>query len=387
MSTSVLRTPVIAACGAALLAGALVGCSSSSSSAAAASGGSLPAAINLTAVQDLSGTSGPGGLSTQQGMQVAVDEINATHLLGAKTTLSMNFKDSGTDPTKAADQMSQAVTTTSPIIFGSFTSSSALAEAPIAQSAKVPTIFTQAGSNGVIAGNYIYRATPLQTSYFHLTLEYLKAQKVARAAIIHDTDIPTLSDLAKMFNGSAAQYGYQVVDDEATTSKTVDVSTPITKLLASKPDAVFVDALLAHNIQIIKQLRQSGYTGLIVAQQGAGGGVLKPLGAQSDGVVLANDFNAKATVGQAQHFAQLYQAKYNAAPGNFAAEGYDAVMLAAQALKKAGTTDRAAVLTALQQVTSAPITGALGEITYKDQQEISSGVLVKVSGGDEAPVS
>jgi branched-chain amino acid transport system substrate-binding protein len=363
-----------------------IACGASTTSGSGGGQG-LPAKVSLVSVQDLSGTSGPGGQSTRNGMETAAKEINDTKFLG-NTQLDISFEDSATDPAKGANKMSQAVAGGAPLVFGSFTSATALAEAPIAQRAKVPTIFTQAGATGLLdAGDYIYRATPLQTSYFNLTLQHLQDKGVKRAAMIYDTDVPTIVDLAHNFQDSSAKYGFTVAASEATTSKTVDVSSQISKLLAAQPDAVFVDVLLAHNVQVIKQLRQAGYTGLVVAQQGAGGGVLKPLGAGADGVVLANDFNPLSTDPGSQHFTQRYQAQFNELPGNFAAEGYDAVFLAARAIKQAGSADRAKILQGLQTVAQQGFDGALGKITFTQRQEVTPGVLVEIRNGAETPVT
>lgn len=347
----------------------------------------LPAVVALSAVQDLSGTSGPGGVSTQQGMEVAIQEINDTDFLEG-TTLSLTFADSAGDPTKGANLMSQAAATTSPIVFGPFSSGSALGAAPVAQRAGVPAIFTQAGAEGVLAaGDHIYRATPLQKLYFHISMEYLQEQGVKVASAIYDTDVPTIVDLFNLFNNNADQYGYEVLEPQATTSQTVDVSSQITKMLAVDPDAIFVDVLLAHNVQVIKQLRQAGFDGLILAQQGAGGGVLDPLGAEADGVVLATDFNAGSDTPEVQNFVALYQAAYDKLPGNFAAEGYDAVWIAARALKAADSIDRAVVLEALREVTFAGMKGALGDIAFDGRQEVTPGVLVEIRGNKETPIS
>ena len=373
----------LATLGLVALVGATAACSTE---VELASDGGLPAVIALSAVQDLSGTAGPGGVSTQQGMQIAIDEINDTKFLEG-TTLTLSFQDAAGDPTKAANAMSQAAATDSPLLFGPFSSGSALGAAPVAQRAGVAAIFTQAGAAGVTgAGDRIYRATPLQSQYFNITMQFLRDQKIKTASVIYDTDVPTIVDLYNLFTSSAEDYGYKVVAPQATTSGTVDVSSQITKMLEENPDAIFVDALLAHNIQIIKQLRQSGYEGLIVAQQGAGGGVLAPIGDDANGVTLATDFNAATDLPEVKNFVALYEAAYGKVPGNFAAEGYDAVWLAARALKAADSMDRTLVLKALKQVTTDGYTGALGEITWDGRQMVTPGVLVQINKGVEAPV-
>jgi branched-chain amino acid transport system substrate-binding protein len=381
-------TPPRTAWAACLAAGVLVLAGCGSSAAGSSSGDGLPEVVNVTAIADLSGVAGPGGQPTRKGMELAAEEVNNSKFL-ASSTLKLEFGDSGTNPAKGASLMSKAASSDTPLAFGSSTSAVALAEAPIAQRGKLPVIFQQAGAEGVLeAGDRIYRATPLQTSYFNLTLEYLQKNSAKKVAVIYDNDVPTIVNLYKALTDGASKYGYEVVSTQSTTSKTVDVSSQVSKMLSAQPDAIFVDVLQAHNVQVIKQLRQSGYNGLIVAQQGAGGGTLEPLGADADGVVFANDFNAGSPTESTQHFVSLYKAKYNATPGNFAAEGYDAVWFAARALKEAGSVDRDAVLAALKKVGETGFQGALGDIKFVDRQEVlAKGVLVKLDAkAAESPI-
>lgn len=345
------------------------------------SGGSvesgLPDELQLEAVLSLSGIAGPGGQPSQKGMELAAKEISESGFLG-DTVLKINFHDSKSDPATGASLMSKVAATKSPLVFGSHPGAVALAEAPVAQRAGVPVIFQQAGAKGTLeAGDKVFRATPLQVSYFDQTLAYLQANNVKRAAVIYDNDVPTIVDLYNAFKDGADKFGYEVVSEQATTSATVDVSSQVAKMLAEDPEAIFMNVVQAHNVQVIRQLRQAGFDGIVVAQQGAGGGTLKPAGGDAKGIVFTNDFNAGGEHEATQKFAKLYEDEYGEVPGNFAAEGYDAVWFAARALKEANSTDRADVLKALMSVGEAGFAGALGDITFKDRQQIiKSGVLV-----------
>jgi branched-chain amino acid transport system substrate-binding protein len=114
-----------------------------------------------------------------------------------------------------------------------------------------------------------------------------------------------------------------------------------------------------------------------------GGGVLKPLGKSADGIFWATDFAASQSGPGAQKFVQAYAKYGRGTPSNFSAEGYDAVWLAARALKDAGSVDRAKVLASLVKVADAGFEGALGSVKFVDRSEIAPGVLVQWSGGKE----
>jgi branched-chain amino acid transport system substrate-binding protein len=373
--------------GGAVLAIALAAsaCGSSSGSSGGASGG-LPSTIKLSAVQDLTGVAGTQGSDTKDGMQVAVDEINATGFLG-HSKLSISYADDTSSPTNGASLMSQAASGSAPIVFGSISSSVAVAEAPIAQRDKAPTIFTQAGSQGVVsAGDYIYRATPLQTTYLHLTGQFIQQRGYKKLGMITVTDVPTIVSIAAWFQQNAKKYGYSIVDEEQATSATTEFSTQITKILSKKPDAILVFGLSGQNPTAVTQLRTAGYTGPIIGQQGMGGGVLSPLGSSANNIYWATDFSPSQQTKGALAFEQAYAKYGSGTPNNFGAEGYDAVWLAARALKDAGSVDRAKVLAGLAKVAAAGFEGALGNVTFVDRSEIAPGVLVQWSGGKEALV-
>jgi branched-chain amino acid transport system substrate-binding protein len=355
--------------------------------AASSSKSTLPASISLTAVQDLSGTAGVPGQEAQKGMKVAMEEINSTGFLGT-SKIDIKFQDSASTPTTGASLFTQAVSGDTPLIFGSVSSGTAVAEAPVAQRGKLPTIFTQAGSPGIVdAGEYIYRATPVQSSYIDITGQYMQKKGYKKVAMLVATDIPTLTGLQKSFTDMSTKYGYTVVATEQTTSKATDLSAQLSKIAGQKPDAVVILALAGQNPTVITQLRAAGFTGAIIGQQGMGGGVLKPLGAAANGIVWATDFNAQQTSAGAQKFAKLFQASQGSTANNFAAEGYDAVWLAARAIKAAGSVSRDAVLAGLVKVSNEGFEGALGTIKFKDRDEVASGVLVTMKDGVEIPVT
>jgi len=134
-------------------------------SGASSAGASLPSTIHLYSIDDNSGPAGAVGVDATQAYELAVSQINKEHFLG-NTTLSFSVGDTGGSATTAANLATQAATAHYPIVFGPVSSSTAVAVAPILGRANQPTIFTQAGSSGVLVSKYIFRMTPLQTTQF-----------------------------------------------------------------------------------------------------------------------------------------------------------------------------------------------------------------------------
>ena len=374
-----IHTKAIAA-GAVALSFALLmtACSSGPATTPSSSAAALPAKIDLQGVLDLTGIAGASGAAQLKGMQVAVDEINKTKFLG-KTKLSLKIQDDASTPGIASNLFSQVVASDSPVVFGSGSSAEALAQAPIGQSAGVPTLFSQAAATISTTGDFVFHTSPVQLDFFPLTLQYLKDKKIKTVTGIYDTDNPTVTSLFQLMTTSASKFGYKVLAPQTSVSSQTDISAQITAMVSSGAQAVFVDGLATHNVQIIKQLKAAGFKGLIFGQQGAGGGYLDSLGTLADGVTFANDFNPGSQNGTAPQFVKTYKAKYGAVPLNFSAEGYDSVWFAARGIKEANSVDRNAVRDALVKVGTKGFTGALGDLTYNtDRQELAGGAVLVV---------
>jgi branched-chain amino acid transport system substrate-binding protein len=350
--------------------------------------GTLPAKISLTSIQDLTGVASAQGQHAKAGYDAAVKEINDTNFLGT-SKLDITYQDTTGVATTAASLMNQAVVGKDAIVFGPISGTESLAAAPIATQAKVPMIVTQASSPGLTTPtNNVFRATPLQQTYTTVSAAFIQKQGFKNVALLTVTDVATIVAIADVFTQSASKYGYTIVDKEETTSKATDLSTQLTKIVDKKPDAVIVLAYSSQNPTAVSQLRSAGFTGPIIGQQGMGGGVLTPLGNNANKIYWATDFNAAQTNAGAKQFVTQW-AKYGSGgtPDNFNAEGYDAVWLAARALKDAGSIDRATVLTSLGKVASAGFQGALGDIKFVDHDEVASGVLVQWINGQETLVT
>ena len=347
----------------------------------------LSKTIKFLSIQDLSGIAAKPGSDTRVGMDLAVEEINKSNLLG-DSKIEISYRDSATNPGQGAAHMNAAIGQKNAIVFGSVSSNVAIAEAPIAQRGRQPTIFTQAGSKGILeAGNFIYRATPIQVDYLHLTVDWMKRNNIKRVAMLTDTNIPTINDLRVVIKELASKAGIAIVSDEESTTTSPDISTQLTKMRASKPDAAMPFMLGSRNVTAVSQLRQNGFQGRIVGMQGMGGNALAPLGDLADGVVWATDFNPSQTNPGAVKFVAAYKAKYQGqAPGFFHAEGYDAVLFAAHALKKAGSVEPDAVVKALEAVGNEGFEGAGGNVKFVGRQQQGAGVVVEWRKGAEVPV-
>ena len=136
---------------------------------------------------------------------------------------------------------------------------------------------------------------------------------------------------------------------------------------------------------IVKQFRDAGITGPIVGGDGYDTpDLVKVAGATTSNVFFTTHALMDATSGTdgIKKFIAAYKAEYGNDPENaFAALGYDTVYLLADAIKRAGGTDSAAVKTAIEATKDFP--GITGKITFAAGSHVpQKGVtVIDIEGG------
>lgn len=371
-----------AALTAALAMSALAACGSGGASASA---NGLPSTIKVVITNPTTGAVAKVGTSADQGYELAVEQINKSGMLG-KSKIQLQEQDTKSDPTTAATQMSNALADKNvAAVFGSVSSAEAVTQAPIAQKAGMPTVFTQAGSNGVIVGDYTYRATALMREYYPTLDSYIKQNGWKSVGILYANFVPTLADIGEnTLPAMANQLGMKVTKQIGTTQTTQDYSAAINQILGSKPDVVAVLEYAAGNDTAMTELRQAGYSGPVLGTISAASGVLTAAGQAGAGVVYPSYYSSARDIPSTKKFVQDFQAKFGQVPNNYAAEAYDAAEFLARALKYANSTDHAAIKAGMAKAAKDKVNGALGsDLTWKNQELQPHGLLIRWDGTKE----
>lgn len=379
--------------GAAVLAVALAACSSPSGAESGGSGGGggggegLPETVKIMNIRALTGPVSFAGLAAQQGIDLALEEIEAEGLLG-DTAIELDTRDSAASAQEAASFASQAAADPSySAILGPEASAQATAVSPIAQSSGIPVVYVQAGSEGVLTGDYTFRMTPPAESYFDVVASYLQEQGVETAAVLINTGNPTLVQLGEQTVPALAdEVGFEVVDSTGVEVTQQDFTTPASQLAGTGADAAFLMLQGPQAPVAITQLRQAGFEGEIIGMSAMGAGNLRPAGDKAAGAVWPANFNADQDVESSQAFVEAFEAKYDGeTPTNYSAEAYDAMWFIARAIAEADSADRAAVQGAMSSLAEQGFDGAQGPITFEGNDARVPGTLVRWDGTQEVP--
>jgi branched-chain amino acid transport system substrate-binding protein len=278
---------------------------------------------------------------------IARDEINAHGgVLGKKIQLIVG--DSACDPQQAVNAAAKLVSQKVVAVVGGYCSGATVPTLKIYGDAHIPFVITAANSTALIPadpGNaFLINSTGDQQAI--TAVKFFKQKKIKTMAIVNEGDAYS-QNLADLTRTAWEKAGGKVVDFETVNAGEQDYSAVVTAINAKNPDAVFWTAYYADGGLFIRQLRQSGYQGMMTVGDGSNSVKLFDIaGPAAEGVYAFSNPTAQF-LPAAKSFIATYKKDYNAEPGPYAPLTYDGMQLLAWAMQKAGTANAAAVEKAL----------------------------------------
>ncbi|MBV9491686.1 MAG: ABC transporter substrate-binding protein [Verrucomicrobia bacterium] len=339
--------------------------------------------IKIGEFGSLTGDNASFGISQNNGVQLAVQEINdAGGVLGKKLELIVedNQTKQGETTTIVRKLISQDHVVA---LIGEVASSKSLEAAPVAQAAKIPQLATAATNPRVTqTGDYIFRVC--FTDDFQavviarFVLEKLQKHKIAFMTDVKQDYSVGLTNIAKNYLQS---HGTQIVREQSYSSGDKDFRAQLTDLKAANPDVIIITGYYPEAALIAKQARQFGIKATLVGGDGWDGSSLIPVGGKAlEGAFFSNHYSNEDKSPIVQAFVQKYQQKYHAMPDAFAALGYDATKLLAHAIQQAGSPDPAKIRDAIANTKNFP--GVSGNITINPERNATkSAVILTVKDG------
>lgn len=285
------------------------------------------------------------GVNVKNGAQLAVDEINeAGGVNGMK--LELKFQDDEHDPEKSVTAYNALKDQGMKLLIGTVTSAPCEA---VSKSAKNDNMFliTPSGSsvNCITAGDNCFRMCFNDPQQGKLEADFI-AEKLTgktKVGIIYDSSDSYSTGIVEGFEAEAKEKGLEIVAKEAFTSDSnKDFSVQIQSIADSGAEVLFLPFYYTEAALVLQQaegkldipvLGGDGLDGIIDA--------LQDKVELADGVYALTPYSATATDEKAVKFTEAYKKKYpdEAAPIQFAADGYDCVYAIKLALEKANVTD------------------------------------------------
>jgi branched-chain amino acid transport system substrate-binding protein len=324
--------------------------------------------IGLTA--PLTGDNAEYGQSFKNAVELAFEKANANGgINGKKLTLVVN--DSKADPKEAANIAQKFVSDSKVIgVIGDFTSTAALAGAPIYQKGGLVQLSpTSSHPDFTKQGTFMFRNIATQEQEGPLLADYainnLHKKRIAVVYINNDWGIVAKDNFIK---GVQKLGGEIVATEPYLPEQGKDFSAIITKVRESNPDLLFIGSMYTDTALIAQQARKANFnveligTGSLYSEE-----LIKLGGSAVEGLHLTCSFYPLDPRPEVQDFVTSYQAKYGKAPTMFAAQAYDAANLIIEALKN-GATDRASLRDKLAAVKDFP--GVTGKTSFDKNRDV-----------------
>ncbi|NOS86453.1 MAG: ABC transporter substrate-binding protein [Ignavibacteria bacterium] len=332
----------------------------------------------------LTGPNATFGISSTNGLKLAVEELNnAGGLLNKKVKL-ITYDDQG-KPSEAQTVVQRLIKNDNVVaVIGEVASSNSKAGAPICQQNKIPMI-TPASTNPEVTaiGDYIFRVCfidPFQaTVVSKFILNTLKMKKVA---LLKDVKNAYSTGLADFFEKEFKNMGGEIVEVQSFSAGDKDFKAQLTSIKAKNPEAIFIPAYYTDVNLISIQAREIGLTIPLIGSDGWESEKLTEGKAKDalEGCYFSTHVSTENPDPLIQEFIKKYKAKYNSMPDAMAFLAYDAGLILFEAMKKAGTTDPEKVKNELAKIKD--FSGVTGKISINEQRNaIKPAVILEIKGG------
>ena len=238
-----------------------------------------------------------------------------------------------------------------------------------------------------IANPNFWQTGPLASTQIATLLSYARNKNYKRVALV--TENSALGQLTnQFFKAGLEKSGIQVVSEEVVPGGSTSADPQMQKVRASNADALFMTGVtVPENSLVLRSYRQLGLKMPILANYNLSIPVYSSIAkGLLDGVVFVDAFDPAKP--ETRRFIDNYKKDAGVEPYNLNGYGYDGVMLVADAIKRAGSTDKDKVREAMQSTRGfAGVMGGVGaSYGFADGRRTgfdTNGMVVRIYEGDQ----
>lgn len=340
--------------------------------------GAEPIYIGLMA--PMTGDYAEYGMFFREGIGLAAEDINRAGGLHGRP-IEIVVGDSRADPKEAVLVAQKFVVNPKIVaVIGDFTSSCAMAAAPVYEEAKMVEFSpTSSHPDFTKKGKFMFRNTPTQEYEAPFLARWavkdLGKKRVATIYIKNDWGLST----NKYFVETAKSLGAEVLAQEAFLPGEKDFTAILTKIKKENPELLYIGAMYAETALITTQMKKMRFHPVMMGCTAVYSPKLLELAGNAVEGLLANAlFFPEFDRPEVKKFHKAFVEKYKKEPTSFTAIAYDAMYVLANAINIAGT-DREKIRDALAATKNFP--GATGAATFVGGDVVKEYGKIMVKGG------
>ena len=320
------------------------------------------------------------GKDNEMGARMAIDELNAKGVTigGKKAKFELLAEDDAGDPKQGTAVAQKLVDSKVNGVIGHLNSGTTIPASKIYSDAGIPQISPSATNPKYTRNGYktafrvVADDTHLGGTLGRYAIKELKGKSIA----VIDDRTAYGQGVAEEFAKAVKASGGSIAEQQFTNDKATDFTAILTAIKAKNPDVVFYGGMDAVAGPMIRQMKQLGINAKFLGGDGICSGELPKLaaGAMADGQVIcaeAGGVEGEQKAGM-EKFKADFKKKFNVDVQIYAPYVYDAVMVMADSMVKAGSADPAKYLPVLAK---ANYKGVTGNISFDEKGDIKNGAL------------
>jgi len=327
-------------------------------------------ALKIGAPQPMTGPDAPFGDKFKKAYSMAVEEINAKGGVNGRK-IEVILEDHQAKNPLAATVAEKLITQEKVLVLtGGRASGQAVEIASVAQRLKTPYMVDHPSADVITSKGFewVFRNNPTGSIYpeaFNKFISDVPGAMPKSAAVVYDNTVfgKTIANSAMSFLKSK---NVPIVNDEAYPVNSLDFKPIMTKVKSNSPDYVLLIAVSTTDaILMTRHAKEIGITPRAFVGFGGGFGVVdfaKQLGGLAENVYSSAAWSGNPNEAMTAGFYKTFKEKYGFLPKEHEVEGYSAIYIIADALKRAKLTgqleaDRDAVRQALLQTEMTTVFG------------------------------
>ena len=343
--------------------------------------------VPIFGLVELSGTGATSGSNFDNGIKLAVKEINAGGgILGRKISyLSM---DTQSNPGVAKALAQKAVDQGAYVVMGPVFSGSIMVSMAETRRAEIPNFTGGEAASITQQGNpYIFRTSFTQATAMPKVALYIRNTVKAKTVDV----IYVNNDFGKggldLIKKELEARGVKVANTISTEPGQVDFSAPVLKVRQSGSDAVFVYSNEEESARALRELRKQGYTKPIIGETTlTSQKVIELAGDAANGAVAHVGLTADAPQPLIKKFSDAFQVEYKTKSDHNGLKGYSGMYVVKAVTEKIGKFDPKAFAAAMKGVTLAvkDHPGILMDVSFDQNGDIDrESYMTKVENGKQ----
>jgi branched-chain amino acid transport system substrate-binding protein len=327
-----------------------------------------PIRAKIGVISIITGQGAAYGEAITNGIKLARDEVNAK----GEVFVDLKIEDSSGKQEQALAAVQKLINSEKVVaIIGPTLSNEMMAAGPEANASGVPIMGTSTTAKGITQiGKFVFRNSLPESQAIPAAVgQAVKKYNIKKVALLYGNDDAFTKSGFDTMKEVSEKLKLNIVTIQEFQKGQADYKAQLTKITSLKPDAVFCSALYNEGGVILAQARKMGLKVPFVGGNGFNSPkVIEIAKEAAEGLIVATPWFGEKSDPQVKAFVAKYEKAYGKKPDQFAAQAYDAFYIMTNALKAAGTADRAKLRDSLAATKN--FQGVLGKFSFDAERDV-----------------